>query len=789
MEAEFYQRIVLFYYRYLLQRYFRQLKNAKYIKARYSAINARLKERRRTSILGIYFEALKDCISEKRRDDEAGDLLAARVIIYPRLMKVLASKRDLASNKALADLYRLKALFRTFRAAVESQLAERRAEIRAERHYYQRRQRLALFVLRHAKALDAAVESRNVLRADGFQQRALVGLIRRCFSSLALNAWAKFFPYRSALRLAYKKRVFQALGAAAKQSLASKQVIFKKEQVFRARCFAALKLQVGIEKRLREVQNLIERNQKSSLVRRGFAFMLGIVRKKKLLNSLKVNYDEERNHKVAKLVLRGWMLARRERYIEKVLVPKIKIKAFFSFLSQKIASFKTEEVKEQEIRKFRYTWGTKFLVFLLRMNSEVSKAKKEQRSKSENQWKSVIFDAFVNQIRRQQRLAAKSAVIEQRNLKIKFRVWRDRTLDLLTLNFHHRRVKIQVLKNWKAVIQEQSRMAASFRQEANRNLQQRCLYSLQRYKDACNKNRYQLLQAITFERCSSKRRVFERLRLACGSQSAEDSQVIRAANVALLKRFTAVWRLEACQNKTASAEAGKRNKLTLGRCFAEWQAVGREESRKTEREREAGKRFWQERKKELVVALMEKALEHKAKLEESVALEESYKRKKAIRFAHAIGRRWLERVRKRLKDRASIRTNLRETSYTLRPYKSDYENQGGNYGKKDSGGHFSNTGGDKEGYLESYLLNFKTKKRLAPTGFADKVHKNEPQKTKPSSQGQVIGELEKMLEDYRVKASLLQDESLPFSIRQLLLKDQAALKDKIKELYAALNSA
>lgn len=784
-ETEFYQRLVVFYYKYLLQKYFSQLKAAKFIVARYAAINSRLKEKRRIGMLAILMDSLKDLMAEKKHENLLGDNIAARVLIFPKLRKCLASKRDIASKMRQAELFRLRKVFDNLKQVIECELAERRAEIYAERHYYMRKLKIGFFVLKNKKAFDMAHENRQTSIADSFHRKANLTLVRKCFSGLATNAWAKFFPYRTVLRSSKQRRILQYMAYFTKAVKGARLMANKQLKELRAATFKAWKSRAKTEGHLREAHQKIADNHEFRTKRQVFSFMQSTMRKNALLATLLHQYDTARDQKLVRATYDDWRLLMAGRTIEKKILPKIIARAVVTRLRQRLFKIRNEETIDQAIRKFRYRWGTRFLIFLLSLNRADRLEKKANRMKSENQWKSVVFEAFVNQARDMKRLRLKQQTIERNYLRLRFRIWRDKALGMLTLHFHDQQLRKRMFQKWRSIIDDNNRLAVTFRYECLRSQQRDCLHALQRYKNLCNDLRYKLLQAITFERCSSKRRVFGLLKAARTIQTETDASNTTAIEHRSLRRFTTAWREATIEHKKLSAAKSQGETSLLQRVFSEWRSVTRDELRKAERERLAGKLFWEDKKKDLVMSLVSKVLEKKAEVTGRLADLEGIKRKKAITLAHSIGKRWLEKVRKRLKDNYSVRM----------AFNADLPGKSANAPSKSfylvpTGGKNLKEEKEQEQILQDYLLRFKNKKRLEPSTVGDKPkEKDNPQDNDDKlSKKRAIIELEKLLEDYRVKTSLLKDDSLPFTIKQMLQKDQADLKEKIKDLYSLVNS-
>lgn len=783
VEREFYQRLVLFYYKYLLGKYFGQMKAARSIVAHYNTIFDRLKTLRRRRCLEKVWSALQENTQEMKEDAHQSDLLAARVLIFPKLKRCLLKRREIFAMEQEADIFRLRKRFLEWKNIVSEQLEERRAEIRADRHYYQKKEKTAFMVLKFQKSVEEAFDARQEYMADQSNRKRLKRSVRICFMSLVQNAWAKFFPYRQVLILKRKRRIVQGMAYVLYTLKSARQMAEKRLLKDRDLGFKLLKDQTRLIKQRRIIGESIAAKHDKFLTANIFKSMLATVKKKSLLASLLEKYEQASKLTIIRKVHDDWLLQARGRIIKNRIVPSMMAKLGLVLLKSKLAACRKEELAEQAIRKFRYRWGLKFMLLLLSINRDVSQVKKEHRLKSENKWKSVVFDNFARQTQVMKKLRLKGETIAKNSLRIKFRVWRDQALGMLTLQYRFHNLKGQVFRQWHETIQQPKRLAATFLTLKEQSMKEKIFHALSSHRQQAISYRYKLLQAITFEKCSSKRLVFSKLKDSKNVQQETDTRVVKHIDLMATHSWFKLWKKAMGESKLEKDGILKREKVLLKSVFFEWKAVAREEAVKAERERDAGRRFWLDKKKELVMTMIEKVLEKKAGQEETIANLESAKKKRAIGLAHMIGKRWLEKIRKKMKDKISVRMSysqhqgnrLSTTNYTT--YRLE----------KDHSVNFK-YGAEQEEKLQNYLLNFKNKKRLEPTGIDEPIKVNPPAELTTQNTSKPISELERLLADYRVKTSLLQDESLPFTIRQVIQKDQADLKDKIKRLYAFVNS-
>lgn len=779
VESEFYQRLVLFYYKYLLHKYFTQLKNAKHIVARFAFIGKQLKESKRRQILPEIFAAFKREVSESKEIQEQANKVAFSVLIAPVLKNMKHHKQEMKHKETLIRNFRQYWAFKRFREGIEYQRQAIKRLILADRFHYQYQQRKCLKIMKNLKAIKQIEEKNRETKIDKMVGRKTKAILEKGFAALSLNAWVKFIPYRQVLRNSKKLMVMRILYYNACQSKLVTNFMQKRITKIKKEYLEALKENVKkqqlMAKNFMLIQNISKLLRKKAL----FSLMKAKAQRSISLGKRLDSWNIKKNKSILHQVLHDWILVRRAKVIERQVVPMMKKKALISMIRKKIEESKSEALVDQKIRRFRYLKLLKFLVFLLQMNRDIMKEKKQNTAKADIHWKSVVFSEFVSKLKEIKRLKKKGQKISENNLLIKFRVWRDKTLGVLAANRHSIDTKLKVFVAWRNSITDRSALAVCFNEKLGSHLKAACFYALRKFKDASINHRYKLLQALTFERCSAKRKVFALIKSAGEKLLEIDNYVQMACEKSLKSEYFQAWKVAFQESILVDKTKKSINRKQLKDYFDAWVDWCKSEKQKAKREREAGHLYWKEKKKELILDLITRALEKRSRREREVLDAESIKKKRALGLAKNIGNAWLERARKRIKERISLRFALKPIQDFSKPESSINLREAFIPVNKPS----TKTEACQTA-MEDYLQKFRSKRRLEPTTRESRSDQAPPTQLPPSSTKYQVAELESLLQDYRIKTQLLEDTSLPFSLRQQLLNDQEILKQKIKFLYA-----
>lgn len=788
-EMAFYQKIVLFYYKYLLSKYFSQLKHSKGILARYAQIGHSLKSLRQSQIAASVFIALKQHRAENRQIRESGDKLAFRLLIAPRLRSMRQQMAESSSNHEKSRKLQLSHVFRRFASSCRYQLAMRRKEILAGRHRRARVLKMAYYVISHVKQINIVESAMRQCRLTEYDRKRDRKSLRKAIVGFSMNAWAKFIPYREEIRKSKKLLVMKVLFWNCEVS--RRLQVFTEMSMKRKKAAILDSFHKNVLKNRKYTENFDAIREKDihGIKSAIFNYMKNKAQKSIILATRLDQWNRVKYKTIRKQALYDWILARRERVIEKKITPRLILKSLFAVFRQKIDRNRAEEDQDRIVRMFRFKWGQKFMLFLLKLNNEIQAWKKVNRDKAENKWKCVIFDTFTSKVRDLIRLRMKADIISQKDLLLKFRAWRDLTLGALTNTHYEGNLKAKVFLEWREAIHSNQRIADYFHAQKLEHTKAACLHTLHRYKQACHDSRYRLLQAITFERCSSKRRL-----LAILSRAVVIAKQLDVLNVDDIEkrakcRVFDAWRCAFDEARAAVDAKYAANRRMLRDCLKSWSLCAVEERIKADREREAGRDFWRERKRELMATLIAKVVDKKAHETQQIMENEAYQRKKGLQLAKIIGRSWLERTRKRLKERNFVRisTNTNRKHDFNKPASYKFSTFNLSEYQQTTVKPVSPTQDEEK--MAAYLDNFRLKKRLSPTLNPTKpVQQDQPVDRQPADTytHTPVTELEHLLHDYRLKTQLLNDDLLPLSIRKSIETEQKSLKDRIKLLYAAV---
>jgi len=497
----------------------------------------------------------------------------------------------------------------------------------------------------------------------------------------------------------------------------------------------------------------------------------------------------------------AWLQEYRCRYIRRVLCPKLQLTLFWHKMKGKIEDRRDRVDRDRIVDGHRLRILTGKGMKGLREYWIEGKKDKDMDDRAREWWEKRMIRRFIDGIKKNRYLGKKKKEIVKASVKIRFRYWRERTLAQLSEDYNCAQIRKRIFKEWKNCLLAVTGSVGKFRKErVELNTIRSCFHTLKTHAKESILMRYKLLQAVTFNNFSLKRKSIDSLNSFFTNIKSKESECTKIIENRLLIRTINYW-----YSRTADSMEDKSERI---KALAHWHALllrkamyglrynyiqCRDQYR---REKEAMDEYYQRTARIIVCGLVKEVgivKEMKAR---------GLRRKPwdwmSVGMRSGVTR-WVERARKRIAQRGiksggialgSGGSSIKQGPVYSRPHTRNAE----------SANVIENTIAQEE-QLSNFLHTFQKRERLKPIN-PNQPTVTQPQSTLPQTQPsqslkppslqppplENTATLESLLEEYKIKSSLLSDPTLPSSAYSRLNQDLTALKSQIKYLYSTLST-
>ena len=732
---------MVFYYRYLTDKYFTRLKHARFIIASYDIKVEHVKQVRRVGLLKVCLRALKESAAESKSEEaeveRAADLLAFRLFFLKPALSRLAEKRNLQRAAVWHRTAKLKAAVNTWASYTNDLYHLRKKDIIAQRRFERATKASCFAVFRNLKQIVASFERDLESRADRFLGRWRKKKLRACFDAVQSNEDERIARSRRQLKRQLMKRIVACWQQWIETVRRADGLARTRKRTLAQRILLALKTHKDQQKRRTAIFDSISARSARLLVQRALRRMSELSRHRICLNQKEARLAEETEHRLCRRSLRDWRLLAVEKIIEKKMARNLLLKKFLGLVRGRGEAERRAQEQERVVRQFTFKRRAKFLLFLLEINLEVERAKKENRLLLENKYKSMIFYGWLAQAKRQQGLKSRAAKVERLDLRLKFRLWRDLTLSKMMLGYCSHNQLARVLQAWKAALVRTKENTLLMRVVLDSNLRARALYSLKQHAAESKELRYMNVQAVAFERLSGKRKLLNCLAAWKGRDRRTVEPLEKLARKKLLARHLEAWlqlsRSQTVQEEQQARAAASWKRHRLRNSFDSLRAFARLQQHQYEQEKDAMTQHKARLKEALVKATVEHHREIAREFEVEAEARLFIKKRRVLNLVKKIGRLWVEKARRRLllvnrghRHRETDPWSVpdQNTSLRLAPtgrLACGYTCEVIEPVKK------------KEAEMAQYLTHFQKKRRLEPVGLASKPPPRQSQSSASSS--------------------------------------------------------
>ncbi len=720
---------MVFYYRYLTDKYFTRLKHARFIIAAYDIKVEHVKEVRRKGLLKVCLRFWHEHVEDTRREDAAieqqADLLAVKLFFFRPLLARQEQNRKLLMAVAWYKASMLKTSLKTWASYTTELYHMRKKDIIAQRHFERSAKETSFSILKNLKQIVASFDREQDKKADRFIDRWNKKKLRVCFDAMQSNEDERIVRSRRQL----KKQLMRRIVACWKQWINTIRLAdalqLRRKRHFAKQLLLALKTHKDQQQRFASNAAFISQQCDLRLARRHLRQMFEQSKHRISLNQREALLAQNTERSLMQRTIRDWRLQAAGKLIEKKMATRLLLKQFFGLVRSRGEALRKADEQERLLRRFTFRRQAKFLIFLFKINVEVERTKKENRLLLENKYKSIIFYGWLEQAKLQRQLKHKAAKVQQMDLRLKFRLWRDLTLSKMMLGYWSQNQQSRVFLAWKAAVDSVNEKVIIMRSVVDSNLLSRAFDAVKQHTTDSKEYRYMNIQAVAFERLSAKRKLLNWLVACRGCDDRAIESFEKQTRNKLLSRHLEAW-VQLHTHKVEQEELDDRaaafySSHRLRNSFDSLRAFMRLEQHHYEQEKDAMNQHKARLKEAIVRETVEQHKEMARQFEIEAEAKLFIKKKRVLNLVKKIGRLWLDKARKRLmllhRNRRQRETDpwtaipdhhtsirLATTDTQLRGYTSNVIEPV----KK------------KEEEMAQYLTYFQKKRRLEPVGLASK---------------------------------------------------------------------